>query len=193
MTTSQSQKMNALDLVRLVCRALDDKKADNIQVLDVSAQSSITDYLVIATGTSEPHLRALRVELEKVLDAAKVRILGMDTQQGSGWLVVDAFDVMVHLFTGQMRAHYGLEVLWKDAVEISVPRLLAPATEAAPAKSKTTATVRKSKAPKAAKAPKTAKAATKAGAKTGAKKTAKKKAPAKTSGAKRSGARVKNK
>ena len=114
----------ALETLKLVCRALDEKKAEDLRVLDVSEQSSLTDYLVVATGTSEPHLRALRIELEKVLDTAKIRIVGIDTNQASGWMVVDAFDVMVHLFTAPMREHYQLERLWKDAVEVSVPRLL---------------------------------------------------------------------
>jgi len=68
---------NALALVKLCCRALDEKKAVDLRVLDVSAQSSITDFLVLATGTSEPHLRALRVELEKAIDASANRIIGM--------------------------------------------------------------------------------------------------------------------
>ena len=120
-------KPSTLALVKLICRALDAKKAEDLRVLDVSAQSSITDFLVLANGTSEPHLRALRVELEKVLDAAKVRIVGIDTDRGSGWLVVDAFEAMVHIFTPAMRAHYRLENLWKDATELSVPKLLADA------------------------------------------------------------------
>ncbi len=116
----------SLETLKLVCRALDEKKAADLRVLDVSELSSLTDFLVLATGTSEPHLRALRIELEKVLDAAKVRILGIDTNQESGWLVVDAFDVMVHLFTAAQRERYKLERLWKDAVEVSVPSLIAP-------------------------------------------------------------------
>lgn len=127
MTKPSHTQADVNDLLTRICRALDEKKAEGLRVLAVGQLSSITDYLVIATGTSEPHLRALRVELEKVLDAAKVRILGMDTNQGSGWLIVDAFDVMVHLFTPAMRTHYALENLWKDAVEVSVPALLTPA------------------------------------------------------------------
>ena len=115
----------ALDLVRLCAKALDEKKAGDLRVLDVSAQSSITDFLVLATGTSEPHLRALRVELEKVIDASGTRIVGMELAQESGWLVIDAFDVMVHLFLPDLREKYQLERLWKDAVEVSVPSLLA--------------------------------------------------------------------
>ena len=86
------------------------------------ALSSITNYLVIATATSEPHVRALRVELEKALDAAKAQIVGMETARESGWAVMDAFDVMVHIFTPETRARYRLEKLWRDGKEIDVPR-----------------------------------------------------------------------
>jgi ribosome-associated protein len=112
-------------LLRIVCRALDGKKAGELRVLRVSEQSSITDYLVIATGTSEPHLRALRVELEKAIDATGTRIIGMDTgEPGSGWLVIDAFDVMIHVLTQENRERYSLENLWKDAAELSTDELL---------------------------------------------------------------------
>lgn len=121
-------KTNAsLAVAKLCCGALDEKKAGDLQLLDVSEQSSITNYLVLATATSEPHLRALRVELEKALDAAKVHIVGMEAEHGSGWIVVDAFDVMVHLFSGDRRSQYGLENLWKDAVQVPVGKLLTPA------------------------------------------------------------------
>jgi ribosome-associated protein len=176
MTKSNSQSLPPSEVLRIVCRALDDKKAEDLRILDVSAQSSITDHLVLATGTSEPHLRALRVELEKVLDAAKIRIVGMDTEQGSGWLVVDAFDVMVHLFTRQTRELYRLETLWKDALDLPLAGVLEgrlePKAPAAPVKRKTAPA---KKAPKAA-----AKKAVKKPAKKAAKKPAAKKAkPAK--------------
>ena len=131
-------------LLKQICHALEEKKAEDIKVLDVSAQSSITDYLVLATGNSEPHLRALRVEIEKVIDQSGVRILGMDTEQGSGWIVVDAFDVMVHVFTAENRGKYALETLWKDAEELSL------STVAAAPKPKAKK-VKKEKAPVAAK------------------------------------------
>jgi ribosome-associated protein len=131
---------SSLELVRLCCRALDEKKAVDLRVLDVSEQSSITDYLVLATGNSEPHLRALRVELEKAIDASKTHIVGMEVSQDSGWIVVDAFDVMIHIFSPDTREKYGLENLWKDAVEVSVPKLLAPPAAAKPGRKKPAAT-----------------------------------------------------
>jgi ribosome-associated protein len=115
----------AIKLAQLCCRALDEKKAEDLRVLDVSAQSSITDCLVLATATSEPHLRALRIELEKALDGAQTHILGIESAQESGWTVVDAFDVMVHLFTRETRARFALENLWKDAAEVPAAKLLA--------------------------------------------------------------------
>jgi ribosome-associated protein len=111
-------------LLKLIVAALDAKKAEDLRVLDVSKQSSITDYLVLATGGSEPHLRALRIELERVLDAEKARILGVDTTKGSGWTVVDAFEIMIHLFTPENRDKYRMESLWRDATEISLTKLL---------------------------------------------------------------------
>lgn len=128
----------SLDLVRLCCRALDSKKAGDLRVLDVRGHSSITDYLVIATATSEPHVRALRIELEKALDLAKTRIIGFETAQESGWAVMDAFDVMVHIFTPDRRSRYSLESLWRDGHEVPLEPLLRdvkrPAKKAARAK-----------------------------------------------------------
>jgi len=130
------KKTAALDVVKICCRVLDDKKAEAITVLDVAEQSSITDYLVLATATSEPHLRALRVELEKALDAGNIRLVGMETAQESGWLVIDMFDVMVHLFLAGTRERYGLERLWRDATELSVEKLLAPPRSKSPVSSR---------------------------------------------------------
>ena len=115
---------NSPELLRLCCRALWEKKAENLRVLDVGDESSITDYLVLATGTSEPHLRALRGELELALKSSQTRLVGVDSSEQSGWTVVDAFDVMVHLFTPEQREHYGLENLWKDAKDVPVAQFL---------------------------------------------------------------------
>jgi len=131
----------SLDLARLCCRALDAKKAEDIRVIDVSALSSITNFLVIATATSEPHVRALRVELEKALDSSKSQIVGVETASESGWTVMDAFDVMVHIFTAATRSRYRLEHLWRDGDEVSVKALLGaegrpPALKVRPRKAK---------------------------------------------------------
>jgi ribosome-associated protein len=128
----------SLELVRLCCRALDEKKAGDLRVLDVREISSITDYLVIGTATSEPHVRALRNELEKALDSVKAHIVGFETARESGWAVMDAFDVMVHIFTPEKRDRYRLETLWKDARDVPLRDVLAAEKRPArkPAKAK---------------------------------------------------------
>ena len=129
----KSKPLPPRDLVKLCVLALTEKKAEDLRILDVSAESSITDFLVLATGTSEPHLRALRVELSKAMAGAETRLVGVEVAEESGWTVVDAFDVMVHLFTPEQRDRYRLEDLWKDAKEVSVAKLLAPAPKKAKA------------------------------------------------------------
>jgi ribosome-associated protein len=123
-SSAKSAAKPAEKLIKQIVQALDGKKAEDLRVLDVSELSSITDYLVLATGTSEPHLRALRIELERVLDDNKARILSVDTTKGSGWTVVDAFEVMVHLFTPENRDKYRMELLWRDASELPLGKLL---------------------------------------------------------------------
>ena len=120
---TKPKKTGAIDLVKTCYRVLEDKKAEAISVLDVGAQSSITDFLILATATSEPHLRALRVELEKALDGTGTRLVGIEMAQESGWVVIDAFDVMIHLFLGPVREHYSLERLWQDAAVVAPDKL----------------------------------------------------------------------
>lgn len=113
-----------LKIVGLCCQALDDKKAENIRILDVSALSSITDYFVIATGTSEPHLRALTQETSRVLKEEKHFVVGTESSVQSGWTVLDAHDVIVHLFLPEMRDLYRLDSLWKDGKEIPLDQFV---------------------------------------------------------------------
>ena len=104
-----------LQQVKACCKALEDKKAENLKVIYLGEKSSISDYFIIATGNSPPHLKALRVTIEDALDDLCVDIIGMDAEPRSGWMVVDAYDFMVHLFLPEVRDFYRLESLWKDA------------------------------------------------------------------------------
>ena len=109
-----------LEVVKVCVKALDDKKADCLKVLDVRGKSPITNYFIIATATSEPHLRALAGELEKTVKELGIKAVGRDYNTSSGWVVVDAFDFMAHIFLPEQRNMYGIESLWKDAQELSL-------------------------------------------------------------------------
>ena len=85
-------------------------------------KNPLTDCFIIATGTSDPHLKALRNNLE-TLKENKIEILYQDRFQPSGWLVLDAIDFVVHLFSKEQRNHYALEHLWKDAEHLDPQEL----------------------------------------------------------------------
>ncbi len=142
----------------------DNRKGEKIVVLDMSPVSSITDYFVIVTGTSEPHLRAISDEIEtKVRDNFGVRPRAVDGTIEGAWMVLDYFDVIVHIMRTDARERYDIEGLWNDAPKVSLapepaPVVAAP-TEEAPAK---TAKPKKAAAKKTAvKKTATKKAATK--------------------------------
>lgn len=121
MTKKATKKENrTLEEIRCAITAIEDKKGEDIRVLDVRGKSSITDYLVLATGTSDPHVKALKTSLDHAMKEAKVQLIGEDRALASGWLVVDAFDFMIHLQTAEMREFYRLDQLWKDAPEVAL-------------------------------------------------------------------------
>lgn len=104
----------------LLCRDLaDNKKAENLLVLDVRKLSSVTDYFVIATGTSSPHLRAIVNEIaDKLREEQGLRPRALDGNVNGDWVVLDYFDVIVHVMRTDVRERYDLEGLWGDAPQV---------------------------------------------------------------------------
>ena len=113
----------------LRCRELaDNKKAEDIVVLDVRKISSIADYFVIVSGSSEPHLRAISDEImDKLRDEEDLRPRAIDGALHTAWVVLDYFDVIVHVMRPDVRRHYDLEGLWGDAPQMRPPRPRKPA------------------------------------------------------------------
>lgn len=108
----------------LLCRELaDNKKAENIVVLDVRKISSVTDYFVIASGSSEPHLRSIMDEISETLRVDHdISPIGKDGTINTSWVVLDYFDVMVHVMRADARERYDLEGLWNDAPRVKVAK-----------------------------------------------------------------------
>lgn len=104
----------------LLCRDFaDNRKAENIAVLDVRDLSSVTDYFVIASGTSEPHLRAIVEEItRKLRDDYDFRPVRTDGSTQGIWVALDFFDVIVHVMRADARERYDLEGLWGDAKRV---------------------------------------------------------------------------
>ena len=104
----------------LLCRELaDNKKGEDILVLDVRKLSSVTDYFVIASGSSQPHLRAIVEEISgKLRDDHDLRPIRAEGASTGSWVVLDYFDVIVHCMLSETRKRYDLEGLWGDAARV---------------------------------------------------------------------------
>ena len=113
--------MDSRTLARLCRDFADNKKAENIVILDVRKLSSVTDYFVITSGTSEPHLRAIVDEItDQLREEHGLRPVRMDGTIHGAWVVLDYFDVIVHVMRQDARDRYDLESLWGDAKRVKV-------------------------------------------------------------------------
>ena len=121
-----STKMESKKLA-LLCRDLaENKKAENTVVLDVRQLSSITDFFVITSGATEPHLRAIVNEItDRLREDHGVSPRAVDGEPNTPWQVMDYFDVIVHVMRTDVREKYDLEGLWGDAGRVA-PRRAKP-------------------------------------------------------------------
>ena len=104
--------MQTDELLKIVQDVLDERKGHNITTIDVRGKTTVTDYMVLATGTSDRHIKSLADYVtEKVKDNG-FKPLGQEGGLGSDWVLVDLGDVILHLMTEKARDHYQLEKLW---------------------------------------------------------------------------------
>ena len=114
----------------LAAEAATEKKATDVVVLDVASTLVITDYFIIASGSTDRQVRAVAEEIEHKLKEAGLRVIGREGEREAKWILLDFGDVVAHVFQPDEREFYRLEKLWSDAEQL----LLAPETEdAAPA------------------------------------------------------------
>lgn len=92
---------------------LEDRKAEDIKVFDVAGKSTLTDMIVIASCTSSPHLKALSGTIQREMKKAGEKSIRVSGDPESAWIVVDLYDVIVHLFLPSAREYYDIESLWR--------------------------------------------------------------------------------
>lgn len=117
--------MESLTFPKKILAILEDMKAENVRCFDVRGTSSITDFNILATGSSSPHLRAIVSDIRARLRDDDIPSYRSSGEPESGWVVLDYLNVIVHVFTPEARAYYDLDDLWKDA-----PLVDADSTEA---------------------------------------------------------------
>ncbi len=111
--------MTALEKAKVIYKALDDKKASNIKILDISGLTTLTEYFVICSCTSSVQVRACVDEAEEKLEELGERPHHKEGYSGGSWILADFGDVIVHVMQEETREFYNIERLWEDAPEIN--------------------------------------------------------------------------
>lgn len=104
----------------MVEASLDDDKAQDVVVIDLSGKTEIADYMVIATGTSQRQVGAMADHLREKLKAQGVGPIAMEGETQCDWVLIDGGDILVHLFRPEVRAFYDLEKMWTAPVTEAV-------------------------------------------------------------------------
>lgn len=104
--------MKSEDISELVIEALEEVKAKDIVRLDVRDMTAVTDYMIVASGTSNRHVKALADNVAEKSKAAGHRPVGIEGADGSEWILIDLNDILVHVMLPRIREFYNLEKLW---------------------------------------------------------------------------------
>ena len=111
------------EMVKIAAKALEDKKAEDIRVIDIREISTIADFFVIANGTNANQLAAMRDAVDEELYQAGYHTKQVEGNQNSTWILMDYNDIIVHIFSKEDRLFYDLERMWTDGKQIDVNQL----------------------------------------------------------------------
>ena len=114
------------EIAYAVTKALDEKKGMNIKLLKIDRVSSLADYFLICTGTSNTHVKTLCDYAEYTLEQLNEPMLGREGHRGNSWELLDYGTIVIHVFTDEARKFYDLERLWADAEQIDLSEVLLP-------------------------------------------------------------------
>lgn len=115
--------MEAKEMVKVAYAALDEKKAEDIRVIEIKDISVIADYLVIANGTNASQVQALVDNVDEKLAEAGAENKRIEGTRNSSWILMDYNDIIVHVFSREDRLFYDLERIWRDGKDISKEEL----------------------------------------------------------------------
>lgn len=113
-------EQNSKEMAKLVILALEDKKAEDIRVIDISQVSVLADYFIIADGNNRNQVQAMIDNVEETLGKAGYTPKQIEGYQNANWVLMDYSDIIVHVFDKENRLFYDLERIWRDGKTISV-------------------------------------------------------------------------
>lgn len=108
------KNMSSKDIAMKLAEMLNSKKAEDIVVIDIAEKSSFADFLVVASGTSDRHIESLIDDVEDLAAQDGVPTKGIEGKNGTGWILLDLGDVIVNIFSREMRIKYNIEKVWAD-------------------------------------------------------------------------------
>ena len=115
--------MTSNEFAKIAVAALEDKKAEDIKVIDIREVSPIADYFVIATGSNQNQLQAMRDAVDEDLYKAGLKVKQVEGNHSSTWILMDYEDIIIHIFSKEDRLFYDLERIWRDGKAVDVADL----------------------------------------------------------------------
>ena len=116
--------MNSYEQAVMAAKAISSKKGLDIQVIEISDVSVLADYMVIATGTSSTHVKALADEVEYQLDKNGISVSHIEGYRSNSWILLDYVDVIVNVFSDEAREFYDLDRLWQDGKPVDLTDII---------------------------------------------------------------------
>ena len=113
----QKLGLKLTSILKDILNELEDSKASDIVSINISKKTSLADYLVFATGTSNRHINSISQSVNKKLKKLNIKNPSIEGSNDSGWVVIDSGDVIVHLFKDEIRKFYNLENMWSTEIE----------------------------------------------------------------------------
>lgn len=115
--------MNSKELVKIAYNALEDKKGHDIKIINIKDVTSMGDYFIIADGTNKNQVQALCDNVEEYMHKAGAKLKNREGYANGGWILLDYYDIIIHIFVEEERSFYDLEHIWRDGYVISVGEL----------------------------------------------------------------------
>lgn len=110
--------MYSRETLKLAVKALEDKKANEISIIDISNVSSMCDYLIIADGKNKNQIQAMCDNVEEFMDKAGIKMKNREGYSNGGWILLDFYDIIIHIFSEEERSFYDLDHIWRDGKRI---------------------------------------------------------------------------
>ena len=117
------ENLKSKEMVKLAVQALEDKKGEDIKVIDITGVSVLADYFIIASGTNKNQVQALVDNVDETLGRAGYEAKQMEGYTTANWVLLDYNDIIVHVFDSENRLFYDLERIWRDGKTISLDEL----------------------------------------------------------------------